>query len=127
MPGRKPLITSHFFLFMIMKSSIPFLFVSYSIRHFLRVFATLGAFTLCGCAGVSPMGGALAGTDADWVRLSGNSRTGEFTFEAHGLNQSRSVEHATETMENLTRLKVYSQVFHNAAGQAGDLAADSLQ
>ncbi len=82
----------------------------------------VGAFALSACAGVSPYGGALAGTDAEHLVLEGNSKTGAFRLEVTGLNQSKSTEKVAQTFENLTRLKIYSEVAQTAVKEAGDVA-----
>jgi hypothetical protein len=59
--------------------------------------------------------------------ISGNRQTGDYRMEATGFNQSRGVERAGETLENLTRLRVYESITNTAVTQTADVADSGLE
>jgi hypothetical protein len=98
-----------------------------SVRGLTLLGLAILAFCLSACAGVSPYGGALAGTDAEHLVLEGNARTGAYRLEVTGLNQSRSAEKAAQTFENLTRLRLYSEVTRTALRETGSVAGTAVE
>lgn len=90
------------------------------------VIAAALCLSLSACAGVSPYGGALTGTDAEHLVLEGNAKTGAYRMEVTGLNQSRSTEKIAQTFENLTRLRIYSEVATTAIEETGAVAGDAV-
>jgi hypothetical protein len=101
------------------------------LKHFSKSLARNLALSSCliftaGCTAVTPFGASLAGTDAERIVVTGNSRTGDYRMEATGFNQSRSVDRAAESLENLTRLRVYQSVTENAVNQSAKVADGSL-
>lgn len=97
-----------------------------TLRGFTMLGLSIVVFSLSACAGVSPYGGALAGTDAEHLVLEGNAKTGAYRLEVTGLNQSRSTEKVAQTFENLTRLRIYSGVAKTAVEETGSVAGGAV-
>lgn len=77
---------------------------------------------LTSCAGVSPYGGALAGTDAQHIVIEGNSQTGAYRMEATGLNQSTSIREGT----SLLKFKAMGEVAKVGMKEASDIGSEVL-
>lgn len=84
-------------------------------------------FFLSRCAVSSPYGSGLAGTNAEHIKITGNAKTGDYTFEATGLNQSDSTGKIVDGVKTITQLKILGKVSEAAIGEAGDVAGAALE
>jgi hypothetical protein len=92
----------------------------------MKLLLVLSLPLLTACGAVTPYGSSLVGTDADYILLEGNAKTGEYKMVAKGLNQSRSTERVATTFTELAKIKGLTKFGTEMVDETGSVVSEAF-